>query len=75
MLDFYSPELRLCIELDGQYHNTYSGNEQDSIRTEYLNKVHNIRILRFENKFVFSHSEDVISEIRAVIAEIKCNGQ
>ena len=60
MLDFYSPEIGLCIELDGQHHTTYQGNESDYIRT-----------LRFENKLVFSHPEGVLSEIRDAITEIR----
>ena len=71
VLDFYSPEIGLCIELDGQHHTTYQGNESDYIRTKYLLREHNIRTLRFENKLVFSHPEGVLSEIRDVITEIR----
>ena len=71
ILDFYSPELRLCIELDGQHHTTYRGSECDFTRTEYLSREHNIRTLRFENKLVFSNAEAVLAEIRKAIAEIK----
>ena len=47
ILDFYCPELRLCIELDGQPHFTPEGYEYDLHRTEYLNRFHGIQVMRF----------------------------
>ena len=71
ILDFYCPELRLCIELDGNPHFTSSGNKYDLQRDEYLNRLHGIRILRFENTLVFKCPEGVLSEIRSTITELK----
>ena len=67
ILDFYSPELKLCIELDGAVHYTYNGSESDRIRSEYLIKHHNIHVLRFENELLFKNTEWVISTIREAI--------
>ena len=67
ILDFYCPELRLCIELDGQPHFTPEGYEYDLHRTEYLNRFHGIQVMRFENKDVFCYPENVLSEIRHMI--------
>ena len=50
VLDFYSPEVNLCIELDGAPHFTFGGSDYDYERTEYLKKYHGIRTLRFENR-------------------------
>ena len=36
ILDFYCPEIRLCIELDGEHHFYKEGCEHDEQRTEYL---------------------------------------
>jgi very-short-patch-repair endonuclease len=52
VLDFFCPNEKLCIELDGAGHFTEGGNEYDTARTEYLNTL-NIRVIRFENKDVF----------------------
>ena len=71
VLDFYSPELRLCIELDGQSHFTPEGYEHDRQRTEYLNRLHDIRTLRFENEDVFRSPEGVLSEIRTAINKLR----
>ena len=71
ILDFYSPELHLCIELDGEPHFTPEGYEHDQQRTEYLSRLHGIRTLRFENNHVFRYPEGVLSEIRSAIKEIR----
>ena len=40
VIDFYSPELRLGIELDGQQQFLYNGKEHDSRREDFLRKQH-----------------------------------
>jgi very-short-patch-repair endonuclease len=65
VLDFYCPEEKLCIELDGAGHFTDAGVEQDNARTAYLNSL-GIKVIRFENKLVFKRLE-------AVLEEITCN--
>ena len=37
ILDFYCPEERIAVELDGASHYTVSGNLHDTARDEYLN--------------------------------------
>ena len=71
ILDFYCPELRLCIELDGQPHFTPEGYEYDLHRTEYLNRFHGIQVMRFENIDVFCYPENVLSEIRYMIDKLR----
>ena len=63
ILDFYCPQEKLAVELDGRHHFSEAGFEADSERTEFLNR-HVIRVLRFENKDVFEHLEGVLEEIR-----------
>jgi very-short-patch-repair endonuclease len=64
VLDFYCPAELLAVELDGAHHFTLAGNEYDVERTKYLNAL-NIRVLRFENKFVFSQLDGLLDEIKA----------
>ena len=71
VLDFYSPELHLGIELDGQPHFTSEGYDYDLQRSEYLSRIHNVQILRFENKEIFLYPENVLATIKAKIEEIK----
>ena len=44
ILDFYCPEIKLAIELDGKDHFTESGMEHDIERSRYLEQNHNIRV-------------------------------
>ena len=62
ILDFYCPECRLAVELDGQPHFSPVAWEHDLHRTEYLEEL-NIRVLRFENRDVFEHLEWVLRTI------------
>ena len=70
ILDFYCPQLRLCIELDGAQHYTMQGGENDLLREEWLLREHGIRTIRFENKDIFINHEGVIEYIREVTRKI-----
>ena len=60
ILDFYCPEHRLGIELDGDSHDHKY--EYDEKRTEYL-RDQGIRVLRFSNQQVFTSLQGVLDEI------------
>ena len=62
ILDFYCPQEKLAVELDGAGHFTVSGNLHDAVRTEYLNSV-GIRVVRFENKLMWSALDSVLESI------------
>ena len=70
ILDFYAPQLKLCIELDGDPHYTPGGCAYDMQREEWLLRVHGIRTIRFENVDVFRHNESIIEYIRAITKDI-----
>lgn len=70
VLDFYAPELKLAIELDGIGHYTIKGEECDVTRTQVLFHEYGIRILRFENHEVFQEPQRVIYEITDVIKKL-----
>ena len=61
--DFYCPEERLVVELDGQVHYNEAAQDYDNRRTEVLNNL-GIRVVRFENKMVFENPEQVLQEIK-----------
>lgn len=67
ILDFYCPEIKLAIELDGKDHFTDSGLKHDMERSRYLEENHSIRVLRFENKMVWEQPEIIMSEIRRML--------
>ena len=68
VLDFYCPELRLCVELDGSSHDYKY--EYDEQRTEFLQKQ-GIRVLRFSNEQVWQGLDSVVDEIVRVGRLIK----
>ena len=63
ILDFYCPQEKLAVELDGEQHFTDEGKEYDARRTEYINGL-GISIIRFENYEVFDRPQLVLNEIR-----------
>ena len=63
ILDFYCPEIKLCIELDGNEHYTLTGEMYDEKRDEYLKRL-GITIIRFENRDIWYATENVIETIR-----------
>jgi very-short-patch-repair endonuclease len=65
ILDFYCPEVRLGIELDGKHHRFQQ--DYDNWR-DALIRTKNIRILRFENSALLN-LEHVISQISTALKE------
>ena len=61
--DFYCPESRLIVELDGAAHEGPLAGERDATRAAYLKEL-GIRVIRFENKAVFEDLELVLNSIR-----------
>ena len=64
ILDFYCPTEKLGIELDGEHHYWQKGIDEDLKKEMYL-KQYSIRVLRFENKWVFHDLEYVLKTIVA----------
>ncbi len=52
ILDFYLPEYKVCIEIDGASHDTRGG--YDQLRTNYLREA-GIKVIRFENEEMHNH--------------------
>ena len=63
ILDFYTPQFKLAIELDGEGHFTEQQTAYDKRRDEYLNSL-GIRVLRFENFEVIEYPDRTLEEIR-----------
>ena len=66
--DFYCPECRLIVELDGGRHEGPLEIERDEARTTYLKEL-GIRVMRFENRAVFESLELVLNSIRSKLQE------
>lgn len=64
VIDFYAPEIRLAIELDGYYHLSTSQQVYDKYRTRYLNSA-GIKEIRFTNEEVVNRINDVVIKIQS----------
>ncbi|NHE58801.1 endonuclease domain-containing protein [Cyclobacterium plantarum] len=62
ILDFYCPEEKLAVELDGSPHYTQEGHQSDLERDSALTLC-GIRVLRFENREV---REDILGVLRVI---------
>ena len=69
IVDFYSPKLKLVIEIDGDDHYTDSSKRYDSIRTDYMNSI-GIKVIRYTNQDVMINLDAVVSDLQRVIDEI-----
>ncbi len=67
IVDFYCPQEKLVIELDGEVHNNILAESKDKERDLRL-KSYGITVLRFENKMIFEQQEVVL---QAIINEFK----
>jgi very-short-patch-repair endonuclease len=68
ILDFYCPAENLAIELDGEHHYWQEGIDKD-LKKELFLQGHSIRVLRFENKWVFQDIEYVLKTIAAAFCQ------
>ncbi len=62
IVDFYCPDERLAIELDGEVHHYDNVHQSDKQKESYLNE-RGITLLRFENRLVFEYLEIVLKKI------------
>ncbi|MFA5833236.1 MAG: endonuclease domain-containing protein [Bacteroidota bacterium] len=69
IVDFYCPELKLVIEVDGEIHNTKEAKEYDDKRTKYF-QLYQISVLRFRNNEIFNDVESVLQAILVKAKEI-----
>jgi len=66
IVDFYCPEVRLVIEIDGEDHFHRNQLEVDKHRDEYLNTC-GFKVLRFSNTDVLKNIEGVIESIKSEV--------
>jgi leucyl-tRNA synthetase len=67
VVDFYSVEAALAIELDGPIHSLQT--DEDVNRQAFL-ESNNIRFLRFSNDQVIDHFHHVLTSIRAAVHNV-----
>ena len=70
VIDFYCPELKFAIEVDGGIHEIGQQREYDFERQKYLEKF-NIIFLRITNKEVLEDIKSVVSKIEKFIGNVE----
>jgi very-short-patch-repair endonuclease len=68
IVDFYCPNLKLVIEVDGKSHLGKQAKEYDETRTEFISFT-GIKFLRFTNKEIHQNLSKVITTIKNKIRE------
>ena len=67
-------EVKLVVEVDGEYHNTPDQRIYDEAREKFL-KEFDLDLLRFTNDEVIGNTEEVIRKIKAAIQDRKQNSK
>ena len=62
IVDFYSSQANMVIELDGGQHYTDEGRQKDKIRDEYLAGL-GLQVLRFSDREVLTQTDSVLEKI------------
>ena len=62
ILDFYCPQARLAVEVDGAQHLEPSGQMSDANRTSYLEQ-HGVTVIRFTNTEALEETDEVLERI------------
>ncbi|MBS1492441.1 MAG: DUF559 domain-containing protein [Bacteroidetes bacterium] len=70
VIDFYCPELKLGIEVDGASHNRETSKEDDEARTRYLN-AHAVNIVRFKDYEIIENVEKVLQILETKVMKLK----
>ena len=73
IVDFYCPELKLVIEIDGDTH-YYDGQrtQKDQTRQKFLEDL-NLKIKRYNNKEVINNPVGVINDIHQYCEDLTKN--
>jgi very-short-patch-repair endonuclease len=66
VVDFYSPEVRLAIEVDGISH---IGKEEYDFERQKIIESLFIKVIRFSDEEVISNTEKVVDAIKKIVVE------
>ena len=70
VVDFYCPEVKLAIEVDGSSHDSNEAQAYDQARQRQIEAL-GIRFLRFRNGQVYRELDGVVEVIRAKVVELR----
>lgn len=68
VVDFYCPQAKLAIELDGSSHRSPDSREYDAEREKFLEAA-NVHVLRFKNQQIIESVDEVLKQIRQILGD------
>jgi very-short-patch-repair endonuclease len=68
IVDFYSPQLKLAVEIDGESHFVDGAPERDLVRQKFIEST-GVAVLRFTNCDIYDRLAGVIEKILEKIPE------
>jgi very-short-patch-repair endonuclease len=74
VLDFYAPELRLAVELDGDVHDIPARQAADTRRQKHLETM-GISFVRVTNRELTLSPDDCLNRIRAAVRVLRDSAQ
>jgi very-short-patch-repair endonuclease len=70
VLDFYSPQLKLAIDIDGDSHFIPGAEEQDKARREHM-EAFGSRFLRFTNDEIYINIDGIYQVVYTFVNEMR----
>src|SRR5215467_10075052 len=70
VVDFYCPECRLIVELDGAPHFEPDSDIYENQRTAYLERL-GLTVIRFENQAIHDDIELVLETVREAVRNVR----
>jgi len=70
VVDFYAPELKLAIEIDGDSHFQPEAVKYDRERQLFL-EAKGIRVVRFTNEQVYQQLDEVVEAIAQTVCQLR----
>ncbi len=70
VIDFYAPELKLAIEIDGPTHDRPEAKAYDADRQAYIESI-GVVVVRFSNARVYNDLEGVLDAIGQTIRRLR----
>jgi len=68
IVDFYAPQVKLAIEVDGPTHYEENAIEFDKERTKFI-ESNGIKVIRFTNNEVYTNIDGVLTVVENIIDE------